>query len=180
HHVPLMWQFHKLHHSAEVMTPITVARVHPVEQVFGAATSAVVVGIGTGIAGYFLLEMPQPIEFLGAQVVSVAFMAAGSHLRHSHIWLSWGRTLSHVVISPAQHQIHHSVAPEHWDRNFGFIFALWDWLFGTLYVPRARETIRFGVAGADPALHGTVWAAYVEPFRAAAGIVAGWFRRARD
>jgi sterol desaturase/sphingolipid hydroxylase (fatty acid hydroxylase superfamily) len=171
HRIPLLWEFHKLHHSAEVLTPITVARVHPIEQVVGASVSTVMTGTAMGIAGYFFLEQPEPILFFGAQVVSFAFMAAGSHLRHSHIWLSWGPLLSHVVISPAQHQVHHSVKREHFDRNYGFIFALWDWLFGTLYVPRTKETLTFGLGEGEP-MHTTVWRAYADPFKGAAGLVA--------
>ena len=33
HVVPELWEFHKVHHSAEVMTPITAARMHPVEEI---------------------------------------------------------------------------------------------------------------------------------------------------
>ena len=31
HRFPVLWCFHKVHHSAEVLTPITVFRTHPVE-----------------------------------------------------------------------------------------------------------------------------------------------------
>jgi sterol desaturase/sphingolipid hydroxylase (fatty acid hydroxylase superfamily) len=174
HRVPLLWEFHKLHHSAEVLTPITVSRIHPVEQVVGAAVSTMVGGTALGIAGYFLLEQPAPILLFGTQAVSFAFMAAGSHLRHSHVWLSWGPVLERVVISPAQHQVHHSTALEHRDRNYGFIFALWDWMFGTLYVPRGRETLIYGL-GDVRREHATVWAAYVDPLKGAARVVGRWF-----
>ena len=30
HKVPFLWEFHKVHHTAEVLTPITNFRVHPV------------------------------------------------------------------------------------------------------------------------------------------------------
>jgi sterol desaturase/sphingolipid hydroxylase (fatty acid hydroxylase superfamily) len=36
-------------------------------------------------------------------------------------------------VSPQFHRIHHSIEPEHRDRNFGVIFSFWDRLFGTLY-----------------------------------------------
>jgi sterol desaturase/sphingolipid hydroxylase (fatty acid hydroxylase superfamily) len=170
HRIPLLWEFHKLHHSAEVMTPITTARVHPVEQIVGALVPTPIVGLFTGIVGYALAQPPQPLLFFGAQAVPVLFFAAGYHLRHSHVWLSWGWAVGHLLISPAQHQIHHSRAAEHWNRNYGFVFAIWDWMFGTLYVPRGRETLRFGIAD-EPALHGTVWAAYVDPVRNAVRLI---------
>src|SRR5258706_10642538 len=31
HDIPVLWEFHKVHHSAEVLTPLTAYRVHPVE-----------------------------------------------------------------------------------------------------------------------------------------------------
>ncbi|HUS54126.1 MAG TPA: sterol desaturase family protein, partial [Thermohalobaculum sp.] len=45
HVVPFLWEFHKVHHSAEVMTPITALRMHPVEQL----ADALVVGLVTGV-----------------------------------------------------------------------------------------------------------------------------------
>ena len=33
HTVPLLWKFHKVHHSAKVLTPVTFYRVHPVENI---------------------------------------------------------------------------------------------------------------------------------------------------
>jgi len=36
-----------------------------------------------------------------------------------------------VRISPAQHQVHHSVDAKHHHRNFGSALAIWDWMFGT-------------------------------------------------
>ena len=31
HKVPFFWEFHKIHHAAEVLTPVTAFRAHPVE-----------------------------------------------------------------------------------------------------------------------------------------------------
>jgi sterol desaturase/sphingolipid hydroxylase (fatty acid hydroxylase superfamily) len=164
HRVPALWEFHKLHHSAEVLTPMTVYRIHPAEQFVGATLGMLISGTFSGVMGYLLLAPPALLTIFGVGVVMAVFQAAGSHLRHSHIWLSWGPLLSRIVISPAQHQIHHSVAPAHWDKNYGFIFAFWDWLFGTLYVPKEREQLKFGLSGATRQIHPTVWAAYLVPF----------------
>ncbi len=145
HRVPVLWELHKVHHSAEVMTPFTVHRVHPIEAwlngLRGAATTALV-------AGVFAWAFPgriEALEILGVGALGFAWSLAGSNLRHSHVWLSYGRALEHVFISPAQHQIHHSREARHYDRNFGSAFALWDWMFGTLYVPRGRERLTFGL-----------------------------------
>ncbi|MEC7028835.1 MAG: sterol desaturase family protein, partial [Pseudomonadota bacterium] len=60
-----------------------------------------------------------------------------------------GKTIEHILISPAQHQIHHSLKPEHHNKNFGEIFAFWDWMFGTLFIPDKEETIEYGIARPD-------------------------------
>jgi len=46
------------------------------------------------------------------------------------------------------------------------VFALWDWMFGTLYLPGSeREELEFGVAGPEGQEHGTLWQIYWVPFR---------------
>jgi hypothetical protein len=44
------------------------------------------------------------------------------------------------------HQIHHSTLPRHRDKNLGAILSLWDYLFGTLYVPQGREEFPLGIS----------------------------------
>src|SRR5690606_39715058 len=57
----------------------------------------------------FLFAGPaDPLTLFGSNVVFALFHLLGSNLRHSHIWWSFGPTLSRILISPAQHQIHHS------------------------------------------------------------------------
>jgi hypothetical protein len=76
--------------------------------------------------------------------------------------------MEHILISPAQHQIHHSAAKKHFNKNYGSIFALWDWMFGTLYIPESYEDLTYGVADRQGNLkdqpHPTLRAAMVLPF----------------
>lgn len=67
---------------------------------------------------------------LGANGAIVIFSAFGSNLRHSPIRLSYGRYIETILISPAQHQIHHSTRHMHY--NYGGYLAIWDTLFGSL------------------------------------------------
>jgi len=53
--------------------------------------------------------------------------------------------LEYIFISPAQHQLHHSVAFEHHDKNFGAALAVWDWLFGSLHHSVEFETLHLGI-----------------------------------
>ena len=50
-----------------------------------------------------------------------------------------------ILLSPHYHQLHHSVAEKHWDRNFGLGLSIWDRMFGTLVVPEPDEDFVFGL-----------------------------------
>jgi hypothetical protein len=93
------------------------------------------------------------------------FNSLAANLRHSHVWLSFGPVLERVLSSPAQHQIHHSDAPRHFNKNFGINLSLWDWMFGTLYVTRSTpEVIHYGTGEQDHERYLTLWGLIVTPF----------------
>ncbi len=171
HKIPILWQFHKVHHSAEVLTPITLYRMHPVDLFVAGVVASLLAGLA--FAGYYYLtaETPQAYEIMGVNILVFLFYLLGYNLRHSHIWLNYPGWLSHIFISPAQHQIHHSVAPKHFDKNLGLIFAFWDKLFGTLYVPRTYEKLEYGINKKKPNPFDSVWDLYMQPFRNAWKIV---------
>lgn len=142
-----IWPLHAVHHSAEVMTPFTTYRQHPVANLLTSIAQAVFVGLCQGLLIGTLAEGTAVAEIAGLNLCIVLANAALAALHHSHVWLSYGPVLEHLLISPAQHQIHHSVDPAHHDRNFGNSLALWDWMFGTLYVIQGREHLTLGLAG---------------------------------
>lgn len=164
HFVPWMWAFHKVHHSAERLTVFANVRVHPLEIILDAPFRAAGVTLVLGPALYLSGETVQVVTIFGMTLSAALLGTIGAQLHHSHIWLSWGRRLNHLLISPAMHQIHHSQAPRHWNKNLGGSFALWDWIFGTIYVPEGREVLTFGLAEAEPQPHPTLLAAYIVPF----------------
>ena len=173
-----------MHHSAEVLTPLTLYRKHPVYDLLGTLLRGLLIGITTGVVLYAFFGKVNVYVIGGANLVYCAFNFVGSNLRHSHVWLSYGPVLERVFISPAQHQIHHSRAMRHRDRNYGEVFALWDWMFGTLYVPRERETLEIGLADAAgnalPQPHGSLRAALLVPFVDSFAALRRVFRRRRD
>ena len=178
HRYSLLWEFHKVHHSAEVLTPFTVYRKHPVYNLISRMLDLSIVGPFMGVVTYLFTNEPSSVKLFGANFVFSLFHVLGANLRHSHIWWSFGPWLSRVFISPAQHQIHHSKNPLHYNKNYGELFALWDWLFGTLYVPsRAPEKLEFGLTGEDAQIHPTLLAAYFVPFANCGRILRGHSRR---
>ena len=169
HRLPALWPFHAVHHSAEVLTPITVYRKHPVYDAISVLGRSALIGLAQGVVLAFAVGKADITLIAGANFVYVLFNLAGSNLRHSHLWLRYGTVLEHILISPAQHQIHHSRAIRHKDRNYGEILAVWDWMFGTLYVPARREVLDFGLSDehgrAVSQPHGSLSRALVVPFR---------------
>lgn len=173
HRVPVLWEFHKVHHTAEVLSPLTVFRVHPVDTLVFANISAVVLGVTAGVLRYALGNAAQPFALSGANLILVGFVFLTVHLQHSHIWISFRGLAGRILLSPAHHQIHHSADPIHFNRNFGSCLSVWDWVFGTLAIPaRRREPLTFGaeVRAGAPSPHsvtGVMLAPFAEAWRGA-------------
>lgn len=168
HKIPFLWHFHKVHHSARVLTPFTVYRSHPVESYLYACRMALSQGIVVGAAYYVFGPNLQMYDVVGANIFVFAFNIMGSNLRHSHVWLSWGPKLENWFISPAQHQVHHSDNRAHFDTNLGSALAVWDRMFGTLIKANEVGRIRFGL-GKDNTEHQSMWSLYWHPIRDAFG-----------
>ncbi len=164
HRLPFLWEFHKVHHSARSMNPITQYRLHPIELIINNLVSILVFGFVTGVFNYFVDGQIDKWLFLGANIFSFIFFMFGANLRHSHVALRYFNVLEYIFISPRQHQIHHSQAREHWNKNMGSRLALWDWLFGTLYLSKDTRSLSFGLgAGQDPKYQ-TFSANLIKPF----------------
>lgn len=163
HKVPFLWAFHKVHHSAEVLTPLVAGRVHPLEAMLLPIFRTAAASLGTGAAFYFFSDEAHLVTIFGMGLVAGIFAAAGDQLFHAHVPISWGR-LNYLFISPATHQVHHSVERRHWDKNMGAFLAVWDWIFGTLYLPDSRQELRYGVAENTPQPHHGLLRAYMRPF----------------
>lgn len=164
HRIQFLWEFHKVHHSAEVLTPLTDFRAHPIELYTYGAAQGIGFGVVQGIFVYVTNADLSVLTIMGLNAIFFFYYIMGYALRHSHFWISYGPILSHVFISPAQHQIHHSCDPKHWNRNFGGAFALWDWMFGTLYIPKEKEELKFGLDDSGQQEFDSISSFYIQPF----------------
>jgi sterol desaturase/sphingolipid hydroxylase (fatty acid hydroxylase superfamily) len=168
HKVPLLWEFHKVHHNAEVLTPITNFRVHPVDTWLFSNFLAFSAALANGLGHYMFGTTAYQYALSDTNIILVLFVHAYVHLQHSHMWIAFRGVLGRIFVSPAHHQVHHSADPKHFNKNFGSCLALWDWMFGTLYVPgKEREALTFGFAD-HPDAH-TVKGELVAPLINAAG-----------
>lgn len=162
HRVPELWEYHKVHHSAEVLNFATAERFHPFEVVLTSLVltlgMAVVNGIFIAVAGRHLT----PATVFGANAFLFAFNVFGGVLRHSPYWVSFGPKVERWVISPAMHQIHHSDQQRHFDKNMGGSLSVWDRWFGTIYIPTESEKLDFGI-GEETKEFRTLKGLYVRP-----------------
>lgn len=145
HRVPFLWEYHKIHHSATTLTPLTQYRIHPIELLINNAKAIFVMGTLTGLFTYLSPHPLDEVKIIGANIFSFAFLFWGANLRHSHVKLTYPSFLEKWVISPYQHQIHHSDRPEHFNKNLGAKLAIWDRMFGTLIRSQEANDIQFGI-----------------------------------
>ena len=149
HKIPFLWEFHKTHHSATTLNPLTQYRIHPIELIINNIRNILVFGFITGVFDYLSHHQIDKIMFLGVNVFTFLFFFFGANLRHSHVKLKYPKVIEYIFISPFQHQIHHSTKKIHFNKNMGSKFAIWDYLFGTLVLSESTSRLNFGIPKED-------------------------------
>lgn len=135
HKVPFLWKFHQVHHSVEQMGFAAHLRYHWMETlVYRTIEYIPLAMIGFGIDDFFFVHM---------------FTLAIGHWNHANIKVNIG-PLKYIFNNPNMHMWHHAHdLPE--DRQSGVNFALtlsiWDYLFGTAYIPSSGKAIKLGFPG---------------------------------
>lgn len=179
HRIPVLWELHKVHHTAEVLTPITTFRMHPLDTFVFGNILAVTAAVGNGFIAYAFGDTTYQYALSGTNIILVVFIHLYVHLQHTHIWIAFRGALGRIFLSPAHHQIHHSTNPIHFNKNLGSCLAVWDWLFGTLHIPeKNREKLVFGIEPAQADAH-TITGEFIRPFGRAFTVLFGRLIRRR-
>jgi sterol desaturase/sphingolipid hydroxylase (fatty acid hydroxylase superfamily) len=119
HKVPWLWHLHRLHHSATEFNIITGNRLSFAERFFNDFLIMLFLAL--------VLGLPSP-----QLIFSVMFVYnVIDLLQHSDLPWDYG-ILDFLIASPRYHRIHHSMHSEDANANYGNIFSLWDYLFGTV------------------------------------------------
>jgi sterol desaturase/sphingolipid hydroxylase (fatty acid hydroxylase superfamily) len=152
HKVPLLWRFHRVHHSDTKMDVSTTFRNHPVEFIFWFGGSNIIAAAIFGLDNlslglYALVAMP----FLFLEHTNLRFPT----------WLD--KTLGLVLTTPNLHKVHHEQDQYHTDSNFADIFILWDRLFGT-YTYKSAADIQFGLKEFEEDRQQHFWYLFKSPF----------------
>ncbi|HZM95138.1 MAG TPA: sterol desaturase family protein [Vicinamibacterales bacterium] len=143
-----LWAQHEVHHSDEHLNVTSAYRHHWLESPF--KTVAMVAPIT-----YLFVPVPAIAATVSLTGLGLTFFA------HMNARIGFG-PLNWILLTPQMHRIHHSRESEHRDRNFAFIFPLWDVLFGTYYHPHSIEYPATGLASGEKLV--TPWQAIAWPF----------------
>ncbi len=163
HRIPVLWELHKVHHSAEVMVGTTKDRIHPIDDVMNRVWDGLITGPVYGFWLFFAFD-PVEITILGINVYVLRNIIMMDFVRHTHLKISFGSLVNRVILCPHYHQLHHSDNPKHFDKNFGLMLSVWDRLFGTLHIPEPNESFSFGL-GSESKEYQSSFGLYVLPLR---------------
>jgi hypothetical protein len=135
HHVPLLWRFHAVHHSARQVDWLTSSRGHPVDIVFTRTCGFALIH-AAGLAG------PDVAGGSTAVAAATVFTIFWGFFIHANLrWrMGW---LELLIATPAFHRWHHT-NDAHRDRNFASTLPFYDWLFGTMHLPSGASPPVFG------------------------------------
>ena len=152
HISPLVWRFHRIHHSDTSMDASTNFRAHPIELILWFGTSNI---LAAGIFGLDLLSLG--LYFL---VATPFFFLEHANIRFPQ-WLD--KTVGLVFTTPNLHKIHHEQDQYYTDSNYADIFIIWDRLFGT-FKYKTVEEIKFGLKEFDEEKKQSFWYLIRSPF----------------
>jgi len=137
HKIPLLWRFHRVHHSDTTMDSSTVFRFHPIELIL-------VFGIGNiitaGLFGTDVLSMA-----LYYFILYIFFFFEHANLNYPR-WLN--QTFGLIFVMPDHHRVHHQQDQFYTDSNFADIFIIWDRIFGTFKM-MPIEKMKYGLVEFD-------------------------------
>ncbi len=157
HKVTVFWYFHSVHHSSRGINIFTDLRVHPVEYLITRTMAFIPL---------FMFDA-DPFTITGVAL----FTRWYTRIYHGNLKTNYG-PLKYFLVTPQSHRIHHSIKPEHRDKNFGVLFTFWDRMFGTLYA-KYDEYPETGIDDpefpleqtASPALFGNYFKQILYPFK---------------
>ena len=129
HHSKILWKTHEAHHSNKEVDWLAGTRSHSVEILINQTIEyAPIILLGAN-------PMVVPIKALIDAVWGMSI--------HSNINIKSGK-LQYFINGPEMHQWHHADQREVFYSNYGTKFAIWDWMFGTAYLPD-KKPLRFGL-----------------------------------
>ena len=132
HRIPLLWRFHRIHHSVTAMDWLAGSRLHIVDVVVTRSLSLV------------------PMVLLGfsnqAINIYLPILALQAVFIHSNLRFEMA-PLQKIISTPKFHHWHHTLDHRLKDKNFAVSLPLIDLLFGTYHSPRGQWPETYGEPG---------------------------------
>jgi sterol desaturase/sphingolipid hydroxylase (fatty acid hydroxylase superfamily) len=137
HAVPVLWRFHRVHHSDAQMDVTTANRFHLGEIILSSVLR--------------LPLLPLLGIHFGELVLYETLLQAVVQWQHANISLppALERALRTVVVTPGMHKVHHSRARPETDSNYASLSSVWDTLFRSRRARADLENLRLGLDGKD-------------------------------
>lgn len=154
HKIPMLWRFHRLHHSDRQVDASTTLLHHPLE-------------IVTGFLVLIVFAVLFDVPLIALVIYSIM---AGIHSGFTHLDYEFPPTVERILkwfmITPNFHRRHHSLSMDEGNSNFGAVFIFWDYLFGTVTSGAPfREAIAFGIDECQSPRAGSLTAYLANPLK---------------
>lgn len=117
-----LWRIHEAHHSPKKVDWLSGSRSHALEIMLNQTIE---------FAPIILLGSPPEIIAYKGVISAVWGMYIHSNLNVKSGWLQ------KIINGPEMHRWHHSTGKGR-NRNFATKFAIWDWIFGTAFLPENK------------------------------------------
>lgn len=117
-----LWRIHEAHHSPKKVDWLSGSRSHALE---------ILINQTVEFAPIILLGSPPEVIAFKGLISAVWGMYIHSNLNVKTGWLQ------KIINGPEMHRWHHSTGKGR-NRNFATKFAIWDWVFGTAYLPETK------------------------------------------
>lgn len=164
HKTQIGWAIHKVHHSAQVLTPLTRPREHFIAGPIWALGPAIGITLAAAIFAWVFGGNITRITVYNVGIFSMLY-ALNGNFRHYHVSFRYPRWLERWLQSPGMHHTHHSYLEKHWDSNLGLVTSIWDRMMGTLYIAEKYEETPWGLAPHDQAQYTTLKDNLMTPFK---------------
>lgn len=147
HEIPILWRFHAVHHSSEKLDWLAGERRHPID----GAIMAFFVGV--------------PLLFLGFDLIDLLWLGVFNSLWDMtiHANLRWRlHFMKGLWVTTEYHHWHHVADQEIRNRNYAGALPVFDWLFGTYYLPKDKLPNGYGI---DTPMPNSYLGQLTQPFR---------------
>ena len=135
HEVPLLWRFHRVHHSIRDLDWLAANHLHPLDETIGRSAAVLpLYALGFGRVS------------LGAFVILITVQAI---FIHANVRMNFG-PVRWLIATPQFHHWHHAREPRAYNTNYAGEFPILDALFGTLYLPADRWPAQYGIDESEP------------------------------